>query len=527
MRDPRLSRLLDAVLAVAGDLDLETVLARVVDAGCALVDARYGALGVIGSDEELVAFVHQGIDEATADRIGHLPQGRGILGLLIDEPTPIRLDDLSQHPASYGFPDNHPPMNAFLGVPIRVGERVFGNLYLTEKVGGGTFTAEDEELIVGLAAVAGAAIENARLYDDLRQRQIWRDAVLEVSTAVLAGSSTAAVRDRVSELAAHLMGSQAACIVASHDEEGVWVVSSAGEKGPVQGFMPGSDRPCMEVLETGEVRVVDDDPLFIGAPAAWAPLRDGDTTIAALGVADPADGFHEEAQQLLSSFAAQASLSLAHERAQADLQRLSLIEDRERIGRDLHDTVIQRLFATGLSLQGAVRRAEDRPDLAERLNRAVDDIDATVREIRSTIFALQSGGSATRGLRDEVLGVVDEISPMLARSPRVRFEGAIDALVPDRVAEEVLPVVREALTNVARHAQAEDIEIELSADVTELRVRVADDGNGLPAEVTAGFGLENLRRRASELGGTASIGPRNDGQGTLVEWIVPIGRAAV
>ena len=521
MRDPRLSRLLEAVLAVAGDLDLETVLARVVDAGCALVDARYGALGVIGPDEELVAFVHQGIDEATADQIGQLPQGRGILGLLIDEPTPIRLDDLSQHPASYGFPANHPPMNAFLGAPIRVGDRVFGNLYLTEKVGGGTFTAEDEELIVGLAAVAGAAIENARLYDDLRQRQIWRDAVLEVSTAVLAGDSTAVVRDRVSELAAHLMGSPAACIVHSHDDDGVWVVSSAGEKGPVPGFMPGRDRPCAEVLETGQLRVVDDDPIF-GGPAAWAPLRDRDTTIAALGVGNPVDGFHDEAQQLLYSFAAQASLSLAHEQAQADLHRLSLIEDRERIGRDLHDTVIQRLFATGLSLQGAVRRAEDRPELAERLNRAVDDIDATVREIRSTIFALQSGASATRGLRDEVLGVVDEISPMLTRSPRVRFEGAIDSLVPSHVAEEVLPVVREALTNVARHAVAGDVEIEMTVDLSELRVRVADDGKGLPSTITAGFGLKNLRRRASELGGNASIGPRNDGRGTLVEWVVPI-----
>lgn len=520
MRDPRLSRLLDAVLAVAGDLDLETVLSRVVDAGCALVDARYGALGVIGPDEGLVAFVHQGIDEATADRIGQLPQGRGILGLLIDEPTPIRLDDLSRHPASYGFPEHHPPMNAFLGVPIRVGDRVFGNLYLTEKVGGGTFTAEDEELIVGLAAVAGAAIENARLYDDLRQRQVWRDAVLEVSTAVLAGDSTAAVRDRVTELAAHLLDSAAACIAVAHGDDGVWVVSSAGEKGPVPGFMPGRDRAAVEVLETGELRVVDDDPIFAG-PAAWAPLRDRDTTIGALGVGDP-EGFYDQEQQLLYSFAAQASLSLAHERAQSDLHRLSLIEDRERIGRDLHDTVIQRLFATGLSLQGAVRRAEDRPDLAERLNRAVDEIDATVREIRSTIFALQSGASVTRGLRDEVLDVVDEVTPMLSRPPRVRFEGAIDSLVPARVAEEVVPVVREALTNVARHAAADDVEVELAVDLAELRVRVADDGTGLPTEVTSGFGLENMRRRASELGGQASIGPRGDGRGTVVAWVVPI-----
>ena len=521
MHDARVSRLLDAVLAVAGDLDLETVLARVVDAACVLVDARYGALGVIGSDEQLSAFVHQGIDEQTAERIGHLPEGRGILGLLIDEPTPIRLDDLSRHPASYGFPPNHPPMHAFLGTPIRVGDRVFGNLYLAEKVGGGTFTPEDQELIVGLAAVAGSAIENARLYEDLRSRQAWRDAVLEVSTSVLAGDPTAAVRDRVTELAAELVRGPGACIVEVHDDqEGVWVLSSCGTRGPAPGFVAGRDRPCVQVVQGEQLLAADDDPL-LGGPAVWAPLRDRDTTLAALGVAVP-EGFGQEEEQLLYSFAAQASLSLAHERAQADLHRLSLLEDRERIGRDLHDTVIQRLFATGLSLQATVRRAEDRPELADRLNRAVDDIDEIVREIRSTIFALQARGDDVRGLRGEVLEVVDELSSLLPSSPRVRFDGAIDALVPDRVAEVVVPVVREALTNVAKHAEARSVELELSVDVHELRIRVADDGRGLPSRITAGFGLKNLRRRADDLGGKATIGPRDGDGGTVVEWTVPI-----
>ena len=520
MQDPRLSRLLEAVLAVAGDLDLETVLARIVDAGCVLVDARYGALGVIGADEELSAFVHQGIDAETAERIGELPKGRGILGLLIDEPTPIRLDDLSRHPASYGFPPNHPPMHAFLGAPIRVGDRIFGNLYLAEKVGGGTFTATDEELIVGLAAVAGAAIENARLYEDLRSRQAWRDAVLEVSTAVLAGDSTAAVRDRITELAADLLRGSGACIVETHDSEGVWVLSSCGEDGPAPGFVPGQDWPCVGALEDRDLLSVDHDPL-LGGPAAWVPLRDREDAGTVLGVVKH-EGILEGDDQTLSSFAAQASLSLAHERAQGDLHRLSLIEDRERIGRDLHDTVIQRLFATGLSLQAAVRRAEDRPDLVDRLNQAVDDIDATVREIRSTIFALQSRPGEQRGLRGQVLELVDELAPLLKRSPRVRFDGAVDALVPEPVAEEVVPVVREALTNVARHADADHVELELSVDVHELRIRVADDGRGLPEVLEAGFGLANLRRRAEDLGGKATIGARGDGGGTVVDWVVPV-----
>lgn len=520
MHDPRLSRLLEAVLAVAGDLDLETVLGRVVEAGCALVDARYGALGVIGRDGQLDAFVHQGIDDETAERIGSLPAGRGILGLLIDEPTPLRLDDLSVHTASYGFPENHPPMHAFLGAPIRAGENVFGNLYLTEKLGGGTFTAEDEELVVGLAAVAGAAIENARLYDDLRQREAWRDGVLEVTTSVLAGDSTSAVRDRVTELAAHLGQGTGACMVEAYgDGEGVWVLSSVGD-GPPPGFLPGSGRVCDRVLAEGGLEVVDRDPALGGA-ALWIALRDRDAVVAAIGVVRDAP-FHDRDEQVLFSFASQASLSLAHERAQADLQRLSLIEDRERIGRDLHDTVIQRLFATGLSLQSAVRRADGRPDLAEKLNRAVDDIDETVREIRSTVFALQSAPEKTGGLRREILEIVDELTPLLPRTPRVRFDGAVDALVPRRVAEEVLPVVREALSNVARHAAARDVELELSVDLSELRVRVADDGRGLPDEIDAGFGIANLHRRAGALDGAVSVGPRHDGTGTVVEWTVPL-----
>ena len=520
VRDRRLARLLEAVLAVAGDLDLETVLGRVVHAGCGLVGARYGALGVIGEDEQLVAFVHQGVDEATVRRIGELPEGRGILGLLIEEPTPLRLDDLSEHPASYGFPPGHPPMGAFLGAPIRAGDRVFGNLYLTEKEGGGPFTAEDEELVVGLAAVAGAAIDNARLYDDLQQREAWRDAVLEVSTAVLAGDPGAVVRERITSLAADLLDGSGACLIAPHDDHGRWVVASTGQS-PPPGYLATADAALGAALEDHLSARRDDDPV-LGGPSVWVPLREDESHAAAIGVGRDAP-FSEREEQLLAQFAAQAGLSLAHERAQADLHRLSLIEDRERIGRDLHDTVIQRLFATGLSLQAAVKRADGDPDLAARLHRAVDEIDETVREIRSTIFALQSsGGDAGRGLRRDVLAVIDELVHVLPRPPRVRFDGAIDALTGPEVAAQVPPVVREALTNVARHAQASDVELEIVADVRELRVRISDDGRGMPGAVSGGFGLGNLRRRASRLGGGVTIGPRADGAGTQIEWRVPL-----
>jgi signal transduction histidine kinase len=517
--DVRLNRLLDAVLAVAGDLDLESVLGRIVEAGCVLVDARYGALGVIAEDADgLSAFIHRGIDEATAAAIGHLPEGRGVLGLLIEHPEPQRVDDITAHPHSYGFPPNHPPMHAFLGAPIRVRDQVFGNLYLAEKVDGGTFSADDEDLVVGLAAVAGAAIENARLYDDLQQREQWRDAVLEVSTAALAGVPTASVRQRLAKLASELVKGDGACVVGAHDG-GLWVLASTGAA-PGPGFLEASHGPAWTAIDDGRVARALGGPVFGDRPSLWAPLREGDELVAAIGVARDRP-FTVREESVLGGFAAQASLALTHERAQAHLQRLSLIEDRERIGRDLHDTVIQRLFATGLSLQSAIRRADGRPDLADRLERAVDDIDEIVREIRSTIFALQSSGGGSGGVRSEVLRVVDELSEVLPRAPRVRFDGPIDAVVDDRLAAHLLPVVREALSNVAKHAQASDVELELSVDSTWLELRIADDGCGLPEDRSGGFGLGNLRDRAVSLGGDLELGSRHDGRGTLLVWRAP------
>jgi signal transduction histidine kinase len=519
--DVRLNRLLDAVLAVAGDLDLESVLGRIVEAACALVDAKYGALGVIAEDGDgLSAFIHRGIDDATAKAIGHLPEGRGVLGLLIEQPQPQRIDDLTSHPDSYGFPAHHPPMHAFLGAPIRVRDQVFGNLYLAEKREGGTFSADDEDLVVGLAAVAGAAIENARLYDDLQQREQWRDAVLEVSTAALAGVPTASVRQRLAKLGTGLVKGDGACIVGAHDG-GLWVLASTGAA-PGPGYLEASHGPAWTAIDDGRVARALGGPVFGDRPSLWAPLREGDELVAAIGVVRDRP-FTEREETVLAGFAAQASLALTHERAQAHLQRLSLIEDRERIGRDLHDTVIQRLFATGLSLQSAIRRADGRPDLVDRLERAVDDIDETVREIRSTIFALQSSGGGSGGVRSEVLRVVDELAEVLPRAPRVRFDGPIDVVVDDLLASHLVPVVREALSNVAKHAEAHDVEVELSVDSSWLELRISDDGRGLPTDRSGGFGLGNLRDRAVSLGGELELGSRHDGRGTLLVWRAPTG----
>ncbi len=494
------------------------MLARVVSAGCELVDARYGALGVIDEDgEALSAFVHHGVDEATVRRIGDLPDGRGILGLLIDEPTPLRLEDLSTHPLSYGFPPGHPPMHAFLGAPIRVRDQAFGNLYLTEKRDGSMFTEDDEALVVGLAAVAGAAIANARLYDEARRREVWRSAVLEVSATVLSGSPTGVVRQRVAELGCAMVEADAACLI-EPSPPGLWVLASVGD-GPPLGQLYHSDSPVYDALADGRSVRAQHGPILDRA-AMWVPVRVDQEVIGALGVGR-ARPFTRREERLLEEFAAQVSFAWTFEVVQADLQRLSLIEDRERIGRDLHDTVIQRLFATGLSLQATIRRCDALPEVAQRLEQAVDDIDETVKEIRTTIFALQDSGGSTRGVRHRVLEVVEEMEHVLPVRPRIQFEGPVDTVVGDVVLAHLVPVVREALTNVAKHATASDVRLEIAVVGGGLRVRVGDDGVGLRPQTHVGFGLNNLRERAATLGGTLTVGPRDDGTGTLLEWSLP------
>ena len=520
--DPRLTRLLEAVLTVASDLELESMLGRIVHAACDLVDARFGALGVLGEEgTSLAAFVHHGMPPEVVHDIGHLPEGHGVLGLLIARPETIRLEDLSEHPEAYGFPPGHPPMRSFLGVPIRIGAEVYGNLYLTEKRDAAAFSEEDEGLLVGLAAVAGAAIENARLYEDARRRERWREAIGEVAAAVLDGEAPHRVRRRVVSGAAELLDAHGACLLEQHDE-GLWVLASTG-KAPGEGFLELSDVPMLRTLEQGEPLRLDHGPVF-GRPAVWAPIKVAGEVEVAIGVGRD-EPFTRKELEALVAFASQVDVAWSFERAQAQVQHLSLIADRERIGRDLHDTVIQRLFATGLSLQATQRRLTDRPEVSERLERAVDDIDSTVREIRATIFALQASNSTERGVRAQVLEVVEELSEVLPRAPRVRFDGPIDTVVGVEVSEQLMPVVREALTNVAKHADATDIELELAADHAGVRLRVADDGRGIApgADISGGFGLANLRERAEHLGGSFAVSSPGAHRGTVVVWTVPGG----
>ncbi|MCU1499317.1 MAG: putative signal transduction histidine kinase [Acidimicrobiales bacterium] len=370
----QLRRLLQAVNSMGANLELEVVLRRLTETAVDLLGARYGALGVLNAERtHLSDFITVGLDDDQRAVIGELPKGHGILGLLIADPRPLRLPDLNEHPESFGFPPNHPPMTSFLGVPVFVGDTVYGNLYLTDKTDAGdVFTDVDEELAVALAAAAGTAIEKARLHARVRE--------------------------------------------------------------------------------------------------------------------------------------------------------LDMVEDRERIARDLHDTVIQQLFATGLTLQSAIRLAQPLPLVASRIEQAVNDLDLVVRQVRTSIFELHAGPSAENGLRQQVVAVGDALTEALGFSPTIHFEGPIDAAVPPEVAVHLLAVIGEALTNIARHAQSPTAAISISVADGWVHVTINDLGVGPGRPRDGGHGLANMAARAAELGGESVVEPGPDG-GTRVTWTVPLGDA--
>lgn len=374
IEDPvKLRRVLEATLLLEADLDLSTLLGHIVVEAQSMTNARYAALGVLSEDGTTLAqFLTVGLTPEEEASIGDRPTGRGVLGLLITEPHAMRTAQLQAHEASFGFPPHHPPMTSFLGVPIVVREEIYGNLYLTDKVGWSEFTADDEALIGALAVAAGIAIENARLH--------------------------------------------------------------------------------------------------------------------------------------------------------ARVQEVAVYEERDRLARDLHDTVIQRLFAIGLSLQSMLSNPSRAPDV-DRLERVVSDVDDTIRQVRTTIFELGSEGTG-RGLRAEVLALLAEVRPVMGFDIQATFDGPVDTAVPDHVQENLLAVVREAVTNIGRHAEASTAKVGIEVSGTWCQVRVIDDGRGLGESgppSSGSLGLGNLRRRAEKLHGRFEIASADSG-GTELLWEVPIDR---
>ncbi|MFQ6171714.1 GAF domain-containing protein [Oryzobacter sp. R7] len=512
--------LLDAVTAMASDLDLRSVLVRIVEAATAVTSARYGALGVVGSDGTLTEFVTTGIEEDVHRLIGDLPRGRGILGLLVSDPRAIRMHDLTAHPQSVGFPPNHPPMGTFLGVPVRIRGTVFGNLYLTEKADGGDFTAEDEELVEALARAAGFVVENARAYAISERRRQWLEATAELVEALQPPVDLGRALQRIATSARAVSRARAAAILrpgAGEDDRLAALVCEPDELETVRAALRlVADR----ALDQPEVDAVELE--VAGSAAVAIPLRAhlGDQGVLVTLHDEPASRRGHEELELLTSFADQAGLALDRARAVSDREELAVISDRERIARDLHDVVIQRLFATGLQLQGVSMLAGD-GEVTERLERAVSDLDLTIKDIRGTIFELQDRSAGS--LRQDVRTVVREYVPVLGFAPVVRTLGPVDSAVPHEVRAHLLPVLREAVSNVARHALADRVEVELEVRDHEVLLTVLDDGSGVPPDRSES-GLRNARRRAAQLGGSLTLSP-NEPSGTVFTWRVPLSRS--
>jgi signal transduction histidine kinase len=534
----RTRNLLEAVVAVGSGLDLETTLQRIVEAAVGLVDAQYGALGVIGDGQRLTEFLPVGLDQAAISKIDHWPEGRGLLGLLIRDPRPLRLADIAAHPDSSGFPAGHPPMTSFLGVPVRVRDAVFGNLYLTNKKGGGEFTEDDEAVLIALGAAAAVAIDNARLYDAARSQQRWMEANAEVATSLLSGTDPDEVLASVTQQVRDLAGADLVVLALPEQDDSILVIRFADGDGAdsVRGLVLRVGRSLSgQVLNTGLPLAVDDfgqdsrtadsvrGPMGHVGPAMLFPLGVAGDVRGVLTVGRRRGGmpFPEAIADVVGTFAAQAGIALELAARRSDAERLSLYEDRDRIARDLHDQVIQRLYATGMALEGTVPMI-DRPEAVTRVKRSVDAMDATIKDIRATIFALQSRPQGELNLREAIVAVVEEMTAVAGFAPSLRLGARLNDRVQPQIAEDMISALREALSNAARHAQASRIDASVDVDAEGcLTVRVTDDGVGIPAGGRRS-GLRNLRSRAENLGGEMRLGPASaDGTGTELVWRVP------
>lgn len=530
----RMRGLLRANQSIVSDLAIEVVLRRIVEAACELLEARYGALGVLSPDGHgLEQFIHVGIDDAVVERIGDLPQGKGVLGALIEDPAPIRLHELSDDLRSVGFPANHPPMHTFLGVPITIRGEVFGNLYLTEKVSG-DFTAQDVELASALAATAAVAIENARLFEDARRRQEWLSASTNVAVEIATATGEEPLRS-VAEQVHRLARADVVTLVLP--ESGNDRLAVAVAVGLDADRLTGSSYPLPgsiteEVLASGEPSMVtnedsSDRTLYIRetlrvGPAMVLPLAGPDGVRGALVVGRLATGrpFSESDMEMATTFASQAALALELAESREKQERMQLFEERDRIARDLHDHVIQQLFAAGLTLQG-ISMGLGPSDQADRIAGVVDSLDTSIQQIRNSIFELREHvGPQGPGVRAALLDVVASLSAVLGFEPEVRFAGPVDTIVDTGFAEDVIAVVREALTNVARHAEASAVEISLTASTERVELRVADNGLGL-RETSRRSGLDNMATRARRRGGTFNAASPREGSGTIILWVAP------
>ena len=521
----RLRGLLRANALVAGELSLPVVLRQIVAAARDLVGARYAALGVLGRDGELEQFVHAGMDEKLVARIGDLPRGRGILGLLIRQPVPLRLADLSGHPASAGFPLGHPPMTGFLGVPVRIGEEVFGNLYLTERTRGGEFTAEDEQLAIALAAAAGAAIANARQFAESEQRRRWLDASAELAPLLLSGTAVQP-HALIIQLAAAAADADFGTLAVPHDADQVIVTGVSGvlAAGMMNQVAALPDSLAGQAIRTGKPSLVtgggrDTVAAALGTgtgPLIVVPLAAGEQVRGAvmLGRVTARPGYTSTDMDMAAAFAGHAAMAMELAQARADQITLAQAEDHDRIADDLHDHVIQELFALSMRLQGHAARTD--PGTAKQVNGYVDTVDEIIKKIRTSIFGLHQPRPAPAGLPTRIMEIIDEHTAQLGFTAGIRFAGPFDPGPDETLAHDILAVTREALSNCARHARATAVSISLVLRDGLITLDITDNGRGLGTPARSS-GLSSMRRRAERNGGTFQLTTPATG-GTHLTW---------
>jgi signal transduction histidine kinase len=529
------ARVLEAVAGIGRQLELPAVLRRIVAAAMDLTAARYGALGLVGHDGTLSGFIPVGMDPEQIAAIGQWPQGRGLLGELTRHPRPLRLHDLAAHPSSAGFPPRHPPMRSFLAAPVLIREELFGNLFLTEKRGGADFDAEDEDLLVAIAGAAGLAVENARLRADAGRHEQWQRATAEVTQQLLAADEPRDVLALVTQQALEISGADVVTLaLPSAAGDHVVVTNASGYKAqrlvgltsPIEAslsgrVMAGGQPLAVTNFRTDERVASSVRRLGVLGPGVAVPLGVPGDVRGVMMVAQRtgAQPLPPAAVEMVRTFAVQAGISLKLAEHRRDAHRIALLAERDRIARDLHDLVIQRLFATGMSLEGGMPLMPD-GEAADRVRRAVDELDGTIRDIRSTIYTLQARDEPGQPeLHARILAVVQEMAGALGFAPWLRIDGGVDTLAPAGMAEDILAVVREGLSNAARHAAASQVGIVVTAD-QDLTVVIQDDGAGIPAD-RAWSGLANLTERAAELGGSLQVEAAEDG-GTRLEWRVPL-----
>ena len=534
--DPRRwEDLVKAITTVSTGLDLGHTLHHIVETAAQLLDARYAALGVVDNSGKVEQFVYTGIDDATAAAIGQPPCGAGVLGVVIDRDQPLRLDDISAHPASAGFPPHHPMMRSFLGVPVRVSGEVFGRLYVADK-SSGTFNEQDETVLLALAGAAGVAVENATLYQQAVRRERWLEATGEVVTELLAGGDSERALELVATRALELTGADTAMIVLPSDPEtgdstvtDLRIAASVGNGAeslvdwmlPVDGSTIGA--VFSDHLPRNVPALAFEPQSFesILGPAVASPLRFGKSltgvlvTVRAAGSAP----FDQDDARLVAKFADHAALALREAERQAAQRKSDVFAERDRIARDLHDHVIQRLFGIGLSMLTTKRSARP-PAVVARIGMHMEDMQQVVREIRAAIFDLQIDPAGGANLRTVLKKVITELTENASLHTAVRMTGPLD-LMPADVAQNVEAAVREAVSNAVRHSHATELTVTISVN-GDVVIDVTDNGVGIPAAV-AQSGLHNLRTRAAALDGTFSVGARAEG-GTRLVWMAPLRR---